>query len=175
MLVTWVAWASQFDPCGREHSGATGIRIDAQAHPHTFPLSFLQDSVLHAVILECKVWNREYIRQRDLLDSLKVRESLMAGLVLDVGSNYATSPSLFASASSWHIRLDFKLSSFIQEITTSGAPGWLSHLGVCLQLRSWSQGPGNEPLIGFPAQWRVCFSLCPSPHSCSLSLCLSNT
>ena len=30
--------------------------------------------------------------------------------------------------------------------------------------------PGIEPYTGLPAQWGVCFSLCPSPCSCSLSL-----
>ena len=32
------------------------------------------------------------------------------------------------------------------------APGWLSQLGVCLQLRSRSQGPAIEPHMGLPAQ-----------------------
>ena len=40
-----------------------------------------------------------------------------------------------------------------------GAPGWLSQWSICLQLRSWSYGPGMEPHIRLPAQWRVCSSL----------------
>ena len=38
-----------------------------------------------------------------------------------------------------------------------GVPGWPSQLSVCLQLRSWSQGPGTEPHIRVPAQQRACF------------------
>ena len=45
------------------------------------------------------------------------------------------------------------------------APGWLSQLSVCFQLRSWSQHPGIEPHVGLPDYQEVCFSLtlCPSP------------
>ena len=46
-----------------------------------------------------------------------------------------------------------------------GAPGWLSGLGLCLRLGSWSQDPGIEPLIGL--------SLSGEPASPSLSACLS--
>ena len=50
----------------------------------------------------------------------------------------------------------------------NGVPGWLSRWSVCLQLRSWSQGPGIEPhIMGLPAQWGVC--LCHSPCLFSLS------
>ena len=53
-----------------------------------------------------------------------------------------------------------------------GAPGWLSRLSACLQLRSWSQGPGTEPQMGLP-QWRAaCFSFCSSFLFCSLLLFL---
>ena len=54
-------------------------------------------------------------------------------------------------------------------------PGWLSQLNICLQLRSWSRGPGIEPCIGIPAQEGVCFylSLCLSPQLVH-TLCLSN-
>ena len=56
----------------------------------------------------------------------------------------------------------------------TGAPGWLSLVSICLQLRSWSQGPGMEQRIRLPAQWGVCFSLplflCPSLCLCPLSL-----
>ena len=39
-----------------------------------------------------------------------------------------------------------------QRKTLIWAPGWLSLLGTCLQLRSWSWGPGIEPgLFGLPA------------------------
>ena len=48
-----------------------------------------------------------------------------------------------------------------------GAPGWLSQLSICLQLRSLSQGPGIEPCLRLPAQRAVCFSL-----SLCLPLCL---
>ena len=59
--------------------------------------------------------------------------------------------------------------------SSSGAPGWLSQLSICFQLRSWSWGPGIEPHIRLSAQWRVSFSLSfyPSPCSCSLSLSLA--
>ena len=38
-------------------------------------------------------------------------------------------------------------------------------VGVCLRLRSWSQGPGTQPYVGLPASQGACFSLC-------LSFCL---
>ena len=51
-------------------------------------------------------------------------------------------------------------------------------LSVCLQLRSWSQGPGIKTLIRLPAQRKACFFLSHSPclcsPSCSLSLCQIN-
>ena len=40
-----------------------------------------------------------------------------------------------------------------------GAPGWLSRLSVCPQLRSWSWGPGIETCVRLPAQWAGCLSL----------------
>lgn len=40
----------------------TGTRT---AHPHSAPLSCLQDFVLDAVILQGKAWNGESVRQRD--------------------------------------------------------------------------------------------------------------
>ena len=46
----------------------------------------------------------------------------------------------------------------------TGVSGWFSQLSVCLWLRSWTQGPGIKPHVGFPAPWGVGFSL---------SLCLS--
>jgi len=47
---------------------------------------------------------------------------------------------------------------------------WVAQsLRVCLQLRSWSQGPGIKPHIGLPAQRGVCLSLC---RSCSLCSCV---
>ena len=54
----------------------------------------------------------------------------------------------------------------------NGAPGYLSQLSVCFQLRSWSQSPGIEPWVGPPAQWGVCFSLYPLPAIRALSLSL---
>ena len=50
------------------------------------------------------------------------------------------------------------------------APEQLSWLSLCLQCRSWSQGPWVNPCFGIPTQWRACFSLslCPSLCSCSL-------
>ena len=54
-----------------------------------------------------------------------------------------------------------------------GTPGWLSWFSDCLQLRSWSWSPGIESRIGLRAQRGVCFSLWPSPLSCSLSHSLS--
>ena len=53
-------------------------------------------------------------------------------------------------------------------------PGWLSWLNVG-QISAFAfdsgddQGPGIKPHMGCPAQWGVCFRLCPSPYSCSLS------
>ena len=58
-----------------------------------------------------------------------------------------------------------------KETFKMGCLGGLSHLSVCLGLRSWSQDPGIQPCIRLPAQWGVCFSL--SLHYCSLSLTLS--
>ena len=55
-----------------------------------------------------------------------------------------------------------------------GAPGWLRGLSLCLQLMSWSQGPGIEPRIGLSVQQGACFlrSLPASLPTCGL--CLSN-
>lgn len=55
------------------------------------------------------------------MDSLKVRESLIARLDLEVASHYVSSPSFFASTSSWYIGLEIKLPSFIPEIKTSSS------------------------------------------------------
>ena len=64
-----------------------------------------------------------------------------------------------------YILNDFNVKDIIR------APGWLSRLSICLQLRSWSQVPGIKPCIGLPTQWGVCFSLllclCPA---CAISL-----
>lgn len=52
-----------------------------------------------------------------------------------------------------------------------GAPGWLSPLSICLQIRSWSRRPGIQPCVGLPAQQGACFSPWPSPLLvCSLTL-----
>ena len=53
------------------------------------------------------------------------------------------------------------------------APGLLSWLSICLQLRSWYQGPGFKlHVVGLPAQWGSCFSLsfCHSPYPFMLYL-----
>lgn len=42
---------------------------------------------------------------------------------------------------------------------TGWAPGWLSGLGICLRLRSWSQGPLIEPQVLLSAQRWASFSL----------------
>ena len=47
------------------------------------------------------------------------------------------------------------------------APGWLSQLSVCLELRSWSQGPGFKFCIGLPAS--PSHFACHSSCLCSLS------
>ena len=48
--------------------------------------------------------------------------------------------------------------------------GWLSQLSACLQLSSWSQGPGTEPHIQLPAQWGAYFSLfLLPPPTCAIS------
>ena len=57
-----------------------------------------------------------------------------------------------------------------------GAPGWLSQVSVCLQLRSWSQSPRIEPHVRLPAQQRslLLSPSAPPPSLCSLSLKLIN-
>ena len=55
-------------------------------------------------------------------------------------------------------------------------PEWLSWWSVCLQLRSWSWGPGTEPSIGLLLS-RESVSSSPSdtsPCSCVLSHSISN-
>lgn len=58
----------------------------------------------------------------------------------------------------------------------SGA--WVAQsLSIRLWLRSWCWSSGFKPCVGLPAQQRVCYSVCPSPCLCSVSLaflCLSN-
>ena len=39
------------------------------------------------------------------------------------------------------------------------AVAWVAQLSVWLQLRLWSQGPGIQPLVGFPTQQGGCLSL----------------
>lgn len=68
---------------------------------------------MDTVILQYKAWNGEC-----LTETWKSESVLTGELDLKV-SNYASSASLFAFASSWYTELDFRLSSFIQEITTS--------------------------------------------------------
>ena len=51
-----------------------------------------------------------------------------------------------------------------------GAPRWLSWLVICLQLRSWSQGPWIEPHIRLPTQWGEGEREAGSPHAFSHSL-----
>ena len=53
----------------------------------------------------------------------------------------------------WWLEIRFK--SIIRE-----KPEWLSLLYVCLQLRSWSLGPGFKYQIGLLAWWGAFFSLC---------------
>ena len=62
------------------------------------------------------------------------------------------------------------------KVLRTGVPGQPSQLSTCLQLRSWSQGPGIEPHSVLPAWWKACFSfsLCCSPCLCSLTLCQIN-
>ena len=57
-------------------------------------------------------------------------------------------------------------------------PGWLSQLGICLLLKSWSQGPGIKPWDQLPAEE---LPSSPSPSApaplhvpCLLSHSLSN-
>ena len=63
---------------------------------------------------------------------------------------------------------------WLKNDSVCGVAGWLSRLSICLQLRSWTQGPGTEPLLG--ASYSVGSLLLPlpllllsSPLSCSLS------
>ena len=53
---------------------------------------------------------------------------------------------------------------------SGGEPKWLRWLYLCLGLKSWYWGPGIESHVGLPAQWGVCFSLCPSPPTCVISV-----
>ena len=63
------------------------------------------------------------------------------------------------TAKVWSGRATFtNLHFFKWKICMVGAPGWLSRLSICIQLRSWSQGSGMEPHIRFPEQG-ACFSL----------------
>ena len=65
---------------------------------------------------------------------------------------------------------------FLNKMTICWVSGWLSWLSVCLQFRSWSQGPGIKSHIRLPAQWGACVSLSLflSPLlMCSLVLSLS--
>ena len=59
---------------------------------------------------------------------------------------------------------EFK-TSMINMLRSLGVPRWLSQLSICLQFRSWSQGPGNEPRIRLPTQQGVYFPVpsLPSP------------
>ena len=45
----------------------------------------------------------------------------------------------------------------------------VEQLSIYLLLRSRSQVLGQSPHVRLHAQWRVCFSLCPSPHALFLS------
>ena len=66
-----------------------------------------------------------------------------------------------------------KHSIYIQK-SKNWAPGWLSWLSVCLQLRSWSWGPGIKFHIRLPAQQGVCFSS-TSPTIWSFFLSLAHS
>ena len=70
-------------------------------------------------------------------------------------------------------QLTHKLWAFILRKISCRASGWLSRLSICLQLMSWSQGPGIKPHVRLPAQGGVCFSLSLCPSSCLYSPCLS--
>ena len=82
---------------------------------------------------------------------------------------------VFRNRMSWCLWMTLKL--LHTKIDEAGGPGGLSELSICLQLRSWSQGPQIESHIGFPVQWE---SAPPSPsafHSpclCSVTLSLIN-
>ena len=68
-------------------------------------------------------------------------------------------------------KIPSKDSRYSLSLYRMGAPGWLSsRLSVCLQLSSWSQGPGIQTCIRVPAQRRVCLS----SSSCSLTSSLIN-
>ena len=54
-----------------------------------------------------------------------------------------------------------------------GLPGWLSWLNICLQFRSWTQGPGIKPHVGLLAQQGVSPSAPSAPPLCSCSFSLS--
>ena len=81
---------------------------------------------------------------------------------------------------SFLISISLKFSSVFWDIPLEnqfcGAPGWLSGLSHCLQLRSWSQGPGIESCIGLTARWGACFllSLCLPFCLLGISLCQIN-
>ena len=45
------------------------------------------------------------------------------------------------------LHVSFKLQLISLSFTITGVSRWLSQLSICLQLRSWFQGPGMEPCI----------------------------
>ena len=99
----------------------------------------------------------------------RLQASEPANLALNCSSQLSVvSWSLEISESQFH-HLGNGLNNFCL-----GAPGWLSQLGICLQLRSWSQGPGMKPHIRLPAQWSSLLSggspSTPHPGLCGLSL-----
>ena len=55
---------------------------------------------------------------------------------------------------------------FIKNIS-QGPLGWLSQLSICLQLRSWSWGPGIEPLSGSPPARSLLFPFPLYAHAVS--------
>ena len=55
-----------------------------------------------------------------------------------------------------------------------GVPGWSNWLGSCPWLRSWSWGPGIEPLVRLPVSGASASLSAPHPaHACSLFLPLA--
>ena len=59
----------------------------------------------------------------------------------------------------------YLLNLVVRSHECSWARGWLSWLGACLRLRSWSQSPGIQSHVTLSAEQGVCFSLslCPTP------------
>ena len=76
--------------------------------------------------------------------------------------------------------LELQIRTYLR-VGNEGARTWLSRLSICLQLRSWFQGPGIKPHIRLPAQPESVSSSPFAPpllahmHTCTCACTLSQT